>query len=512
MAQRTRSALAALSEAIPSVSLFGDASALITGVACNTELGDVRPGVLFAPLDLPATGAAAVAARAVAAGAAALLLERRLDSPVPQLVVPDSRAALAQVAAAFYDYPAWRLGCIGVTGTDGKTTTTFLIDAILRAAGLRPGLIGSLEWRVGGKPTQHQTLQTTPEAPYVQRLLRRMADAGDLWAILESTSQGLAQHRLDEIPFSVAAVTFVTQDHLAFHGTVAAYRRAKAILFERVAESGGVAVINADDPASRAMADYAGSARVITYSASGRPADVRATEVEPGVAGTRFTLTGPAGVVRVMLPLLGEFNVANALCAAAVAHAVGVPHEQIGQGLSAASPMPGLLARVDAGQPFAVLVDEAKFPAQLVSALEVARQLAPGGRVIVLVGGSDRAGRNLLRQKGQVAALAADYAVFTGQLSRAADPASLVAQIAEGARAAGGIPGKMFACVVDRREAIGHALRAAHPGDCVLLTGKGVENAITLRGETQPWDEAAIARQVLAGLGYGGHPVDVSGG
>lgn len=512
MAQQLQRTLAALSDAISPGALTGDASTLISGVACNSGLGDVRHGVLFAPLDLPPRRTEAAAAKAVAAGAAALLLERPLDLDVPQLIVPEVRAALARVAAAFYGEPAQRLGCIGITGTDGKTTTTFLIDAILRAAGLRTGLIGSLEWRVGDKTTRHQTLQTTPEAPYVQRLLWRMLDAGGEWAILEATSQGLAQHRLDAIPFAVGAVTFVTQDHLAFHGTVTAYRRAKAILFERVAESGGVAVINADDPASREMAAYAGSASIVAYSASGCAADVRSTEIEPGATGTRFTLRSPSGVAPVTLPLLGEFNVANALCAAAVAHAIGVPLAPIAQGLCDALPMPGLLARVDAGQPFVVLIDEAKFPAQLVGALEVARQLAPKGRVIVLVGGSDWAGRKLLSQKGQVAALSADYAVFTSQLSRAADPASLVAQIAAGARAAGGVPGESFSCVVDRRAAIGHALRTAQPGDCVLLTGKGAENTLTLRGETQPWDEAAIARHILAELGYGGPPDAVAAG
>jgi UDP-N-acetylmuramyl tripeptide synthase len=300
-----------------------------------------------------------------------------------------------------------------------------------------------------------------------------MVDTGDRWAILEATSQGLALNRLDTVPFAVGAVTFITQDHLDFHGSVAAYRRAKAILFERVAESGGVAVINADDPAARAMRDYAVSAPVVAYSADGRAADIRATNVEPGPAGTRFTLSLPDGAAAVTLPLLGAFNVANALCAAAVAHAVGIPLAHIARALAAASPIPGRLAPVNAGQPF-----------------------------LVLVGGSDAVGSALLRQKGEVAALAADYVVFTTQHARAADPAALVAQLAAGASAAGGVRDSTFACVEERRAAIGHALGRARPGDCVLLVGKGDDNTLTVGGTTHHWDEATIVRQLLAEMGY----------
>jgi UDP-N-acetylmuramoyl-L-alanyl-D-glutamate--2,6-diaminopimelate ligase len=425
---------------------------------------------------------------------------------VPQLIVPNVRAALAQLAAAFYGHPAEQLTCIGVTGTAGKTTTTFLMDTIFRAASLRPGLIGTLEWRIGRTWIRHKTERTTPEAPDVQRMLRQMVNAGDRWAILESSSHGLALHRLDAVPFAIAAITFVTQDHLDFHGTITAYRRAKAILFERVAENGGVAILNADDPAARAMADYAGGAQILTYSAIGRPADVRATAVAPGSAGARFTLSVPDGSATVTLPLLGEFNVANALCAAAVAHAAGVSLAQIARGLDSAAPVPGLLARIEAGQPFLVLIDEAKSAPALVSALEAARRLKPGGRIIAVVSGSDLARPGVLPQRGEAAALAADYAVFTTQRARVADPATLVAQLVTGARAAGGVQDVTFARVVDRREAIAHALRAAQPGDCVVLTGKGIEDGLLVRDTTSSWDEAAIARQILAEMGYSEQP------
>jgi UDP-N-acetylmuramoyl-L-alanyl-D-glutamate--2,6-diaminopimelate ligase len=499
--------LAALCEAHTSLTLVGEPLTPITGIACNTKLGDVRPGVLFAPLDLRAAQIAPVAAAAVAQGATALLVERRLDAAVPQLIASETRTALPRVSAAFYGFPAHHVPSIGVTGTDGKTTTAFLIDAILQSAGIPSGLISSAAARFGPKLLYQAALSThsTPEAPTVQRWLRRMVDDGARWAVLEATSHGLALHRLDEVRFSVAAITFISQDHLGFHKSVAAYKRAKAILFERVAETGGVAVINVDDPAAREMVAYVGSAQVITYSAAGRDADVRAAGLALGKDGTRFELATPAGAARVMMPLLGDFNVPNALCAAAVALAIDVPLVDIVRGLGQAAPVPGLLARIDAGQPFTVLIDEAKSPLHLVMALEVAQLLAAGNRIIALVGGTDWMGAGMLRHLGQVAALAADYAVFTGQDPGLEDPAALAAQIAVGARAAGGRRGKTFTCVADREQAIRHALEVARPGDCVVLIGKGAEEVRRVGGETVPWDEAAIAQEVLAELGYRGY-------
>lgn len=493
--------LASLRAAIPSHILVGDAATAISGLASSTTLDDVQIGVLFAPVDLPPARAAEMAAQAVARGAAALLLEHQLDLPVPQLIVPLIRPALAQLAAAFYDFPATNLRCIGVTGTAGKTSTTFLIDAILRDAGKRPGLIGTLEWRAGDDWIRHGSQRTTPEAPQVQRLLRRMVDAGDRWAILEASSQGLDQHRLDTVPFAVGAVTSVTQDHLDFHGSVEKYRRAKAILFERVAESGGVAVLNADDPASWAMRDYLGTAPVISYSVEGRNADITATNIVLGRAGTRLSLSLPDDAAALNLPLLGAFTVTNALCAAAVAHAIGLPFAQIAQALASLAPIPGRHASVDAGQPFLVLVDKAQSPSHLAGALETARQLTPGGRVIVVVGGSDLVNTMLTIRKGEVAALGADHAIFTTEHARATDPALLIARLAKGAQAAGGVQGGTYTCIEERRMAIDYALQLARPGDCVLLAGKSDEDTITIGGVSRAWDETSTTRELLVRMG-----------
>ncbi len=333
-----------------------------------------------------------------------------------------------------------------------------------------------------------------------------MVNSGDRWAILEASSQGLALDRLQTIPFAIGAMTSVTQDHLDFHGSVAAYRRAKAILFERLADTGGVAVLNADDPAARDMAVFSGGRHGLSYSAVGGLADFRATHVAFEPTGTRFTLSAPDGTVVLTLPLLGECNLANALCAAAVAHAAGVPLAQIVEVLEGASPTPGLLAPIAEGQPFHVFIDEAKSATALVRTLELARQLLPHGRVITLVSGSDLARSGALRQQGEITALAADHAVFTALRSRATDPAPLMVQLAAGARAAGWIDGVHFSCVLDRREAIAHALHMAQPGDCVLLTGQGIADTLLVGDKRVAWDEAAIARQVLADLGYAAAP------
>ena len=502
VSSRTYHTLATLTEKLPVSAIHGDAATAITGITCSTELGDVQAGSLFAPLDLSSPRTAALAAKAASRGAAALLLEQALDIPVPQLIVPDARSALAVVAATFYSHPANEITCIGITGTAGKTTTTLLTYEILRASGLRPGLIGTLDWRIGDFSNRHRTGRTTPEAPDVQRMLRDMVDVGDQTAILEASSQGLEQHRLDTVPFSIGAMTHVTRDHLDFHGSLGAYRRAKARLFERLDGVSGTAVLNADDPASRRMAEYSTAARILTYSAAGQGADVRATDIRPENEHTRFRLSLAGSSTTIQLPLPGAFNVANALCAAAIAHAAEVPLANIAAGLTQSAPIPGLLTTVGAGQPFLVIIDEAKSAMALVHALEVARQRTQQGRIIAVVSASELVRPDLLRQRGEVAELAADYAVFTTARARLVDPASIVGHLADGARAAGGIDGVTYACEPDRRSAMLHALALARPGDCVLITGKGIESTLEVGSLVIPWDDVAIARQILAQMGY----------
>jgi UDP-N-acetylmuramoyl-L-alanyl-D-glutamate--2,6-diaminopimelate ligase len=471
----------------------------VTGIAF--DLRAVQPGDLFAALPGARFRGRRFASEAVARGAAALLVPAPLELGVPELLVADTRAALARVAASFYGAPSHELGVIGVTGTDGKTTTTHLIDAILRAAGLATGCISSVSVRAGEELGPNPTRLTTPESPDVQRLLRDMADASASWAILEASSHGLALNRLDETRFRIAAVTNITADHLDFHRTHAAYRRAKALLFERTAAAGGTAVVNADDPGAIEMLAQTQASPVIRYSACGQPADVWASAIELDQWGSTFELATESGRERVKLSLPGRFNIANALCAAGVAMAAGVPLEVIARALESAPAVPGRMAEIDAGQPFAVIVDYAHTPPALAHVLEHLRACHPRGRIIVVYGAS---GQRFMKLSGlgEAAAQRADYSVFTTNNPGSDDPLLLLSRLTAGAVKAGAHPEEDFTCIADRRQAIQHALAMAQANDCVLLAGKGHEPRIIWGDDERAWDEAEVARQLLAALGY----------
>ena len=491
-----------LAAVVPGGRLVGDGAAGVVGIAYDSRL--VEPGYLFAALPGAYADGHGFVASAVVRGAAALLVERELPVATAQIVVPDSRAALAAVAAAFYREPSRHIGVIGITGTDGKTTTSFLVDAILRTAGLTTGLIGTVAIRVGDEEDVHATRQTTPESADIQRLLRLMVDRGIPWATLEATSHGLAMHRLDGTRFRVGAVTNVTREHLDYHATVENYRRAKGILFERVAESGGTAVVNLDDPGAQAMVDFARVANLLTYSAEGRPADLRAVDVVSAGDGSRFLLDcAGRGVVPVELPLIGGFNVANALCAAGVGFAVGLEPEAIAVGLRDAPSVPGRMALVREGQPFAVVVDYAHTPEAMAKVLPLLRGLFPDGQLIVVFGSAGERDVEKRPRQGEVAGRLADVSVVTSEDPRFEDPDAVIDQIARGAIAAGAREGDDLFRFTDRRDALRHALGIAKPGDCVLLAGKGHETSIIWGGEKRPWDEAAVARSLLWDLGYG---------
>jgi len=483
----------------PGATVVGAADTIVSDVVYDSRL--VQPGALFAALVGADLDGHAYAAEAVAGGAAALLVERPVPLPLPQLVVANSRAALAEVAAAFFGHPSAELPTIGITGTDGKTTTSFLVDHLLRAAGRRTGLVGTVAVRIGEEVIAHETRQTTPESADIQRYLRAMLGAGIDWAILEATSHGLAMHRLDKVSFRIGAVTNVTHEHLDYHGSVEAYRRAKAILFERVVD-GGTVVVNLDDDGARSLLPFAGGSTVVGYSAEGNAADLRAEGVVCDAAGCRFRLLTPAGSADVELPLIGDFNVANALCAAGIALAAGLDLPTVVGGLATAPAVPGRMATIQAGQPFPVVVDYAHTPDALEKVLGLLRRLNPGGRLIAVFGSAGERDVEKRPLQGEVAARLADYAVFTSEDPRSEDADAIIAQIAAGAVRAGGRRGETFACITDRRRAIEHAIGYAAAGDCILLAGKGHEGSIIWGREKRPWDEAGVARDVLAALGY----------
>ena len=493
-----------LAAAVPGATLHGEGSARITHIAYDSRL--VEPGALFAALRGADLDGHDFVAEAERRGAAALLVETPVETPLPQIVTADSRAALAAVAARFFDHPSHELGVTGITGTDGKTTTSYLVDHILRAAGHRTGMIGTVAIRIGDQEDAHASRQTTPESSDVQRYLREMADRGAAWAVVEATSHGLAMHRLDHVRFCIGAVTNITHEHLDFHGSLEAYRRAKAILLERVAECGGTVVLNVDDPGARAVLPFADGAEVLLYSAieGSKRADLCVRNLESDAAGSRFLLNaGEVGSAALELPLIGDFNVANAVCAAGVALAAGVGLEHIAAALRTAPPVPGRMAPVRAGQPFSVIVDYAHTPGAMEKVLGLLRRLHPAGRLIVVFGSAGE--RDVAKRpiQGAVAARLADISVVTSEDPRFEDADAIIEQIVRGAIEAGAEPERTVFRRTDRREAIRLAFELARPGDCVLLAGKGHEGSIIWGREKVPWDEAGVAREVLAAMGFG---------
>jgi UDP-N-acetylmuramoyl-L-alanyl-D-glutamate--2,6-diaminopimelate ligase len=444
---------------------------------------------------------------AVAGGAVAVVVQadRRakwravVEGGLPAVVVPDSRRALATLAAAFYGHPGRRLRIIGVTGTDGKTTTVHLISALLEAAGHRTGLLSTVHCKVGGRLSFNDYRFTTPEAPQVQALLADMANAGAEYAVLESSSHGLALHRLDGCEYDVAVLTNVTADHLDFHGSREEYLAAKGRLFsmlEQAADKGveKVAVLNADEPAATYFAGLT-RARVMTYGVE-KAADLWATDVSPTEWGSRFRLRTQGSELEVSVGLPGLFNVYNSLAAAAVALSQGMSLAAVKDALESFPGVPGRLERIDEGQPFTVVVDFAHAPEALRRVLAFLRQRCQGQLIVVFgcIGERDRPRRAGM---GLAAAELADFAVLTNDNPFQEDPQAILAEIAQGLEKAGRHEGHHFVRIPDRREAIAHALAMAVEGDVVLLTGKGHEQSITIGDTVIPWDERRVARELL---------------
>ncbi len=430
-------------------------------------------------------------AAAAARGAAAAIVERRVEAPLPQFVVPSTRQALADLAAALHGYPGRSLRLVGVTGTDGKTTTVQLVSQVLELAGRSVGFATTTDFKVADRQWENLSRQTTVEALEIQELLRQMVDAGCSHAVLEATSQGLEQERLRGCAFDVAAMTNVTSDHMDWHKTRESYLAAKRRLFEQV-DPGGVAVLNADDPAAR----YFGAAapgRSLTYAIDAQ-ADFTASDVGYWQGSLVFRLHGPGGVSDVELGLLGRFNVYNALAAAAIAYAEGLAQDDIAEGLRHVRAAPGRMERINAGQPFRVLVDYAHTPNSFESVLTEGRALAEasGGRLIVVFGCSGERDRSKRPVMGATAARLADFFVLTDEDPHSEDPKEIVREIEAGA--AGG----SYEVEMDRRQAMARAFAAAGRGDVVLITGKGHERSMIVRGDRKiAWDERAIAREEL---------------
>lgn len=488
------SSIARLATSLPKVTLRGAADTPVTGIQYDSRL--IQPGDLFAALRGADFDGHDYVDRAIANGAAALLVETPSDTSLPQLIVPDSRAALAPLAAHFYGHPSRELQVIGLTGTDGKTTTSFLVDQILRHAGMVTGIIGTVGIRIGDDISYSLPHQTTPESNLIQGYLREMVERQVAHAIVEATSHGLAMHRLDMTRFKIAGVTNMTHEHLEYHGTVERYWRAKAILVERVAAEGGIVVLNADDPGAISAEPFAAGARVLRTSSAGNPGEITASNVRVRGDGTSFTIAVGSDVVDINMPLIGSFNVDNALIAIGICHAAGCDLPSIAEALRTASGVPGRMQLIDEGQPFTVVVDYAHTPESLRKILGLLRTIQ-SGRIIVVTGSAGERDPGKRPLQGAVCARLADISIFTNEDPRNEAPERILDEIAAGARQEGGAEGSSFHRVVDRREAITHAFALANPGDMVLLAGKGHEQSIIIGYEHTPWDEATVARELL---------------
>jgi UDP-N-acetylmuramoyl-L-alanyl-D-glutamate--2,6-diaminopimelate ligase len=479
--------------------VVGDGSVEISELAYDSR--KAGPGTLFFCVPGEKVDGHDFAAQVVEAGAAGLVVERDLEVEVPQVVVDDSRGAMAPLAARFWGDPTAELRVVGVTGTNGKTTTAFLVREILEAAGIRCGLLGTVKQVVGG--VEEEVERTTPEAIDLQATFRRMLEAGDRACAMEVSSHAMALHRADAIHFDAALFTNLTQDHLDFHAGMEEYFQAKRMLF---AAEPGAGIVNLDDPYGRRLAD---EFDCVTFSAEGRDAQIVATDIRVGAAGAEFTvveamagetvsegapLRPPTGVVRTRLP--GDFNVSNALAAFAAATALGVAPDAAAAALAGAAAPPGRLEPVEEGQGFAVLVDYAHTPDSLANVLKSARRFTKGRLIVVLGAGGDR-DRGKRPLMGSAGAQLSDLAIVTSDNPRSESPEAIVEEVLAGIDDRNGVEVE-----VDRRAAIALALRRAAPGDTVVIAGKGHEQGQEFEGGRRiPFDDREVAREELRKLG-----------
>jgi len=493
--------IATLLEALPDKTVLGTLPAAVTGVAYDSR--KVAAGELFVAVPGLKQDGRRFIADALARGATAVVAEGPdplAGTATGRVVVPSSREALARLADAYHGHPSRRLTVVGITGTNGKTTTCFLVDALLRAGGRRTGLVGTIHYRVGAETLPAG--QTTPEAVELQSLLARMLVEGVTAVAMEVSSHALALRRVDGVEFDVAVFTNLTQDHLDFHGTLGEYRDAKARLFRLLAaglKPRRSAVVNCDDPAGAGMVNGLERAgvEVITFGMT-EGARVRPRRFASGMEGIRLEVETDRGAVRVTSPLVGEHNVMNLLGAIGVGLALGVDPEAIGGALSGVHTVPGRFERVEAGQPFLVVVDYAHTPDALERTLATARKLlSQGGRLGVVFGcGGDR-DRGKRPIMGGIAARLADRVWVTSDNPRSEKPEAIIAEIAAGIPpAAGGLD--RHVTIPDRKAAIRSALEWARAGDVVVIAGKGHETYQIVGSEVLPFDDRAQARAALA--------------
>jgi UDP-N-acetylmuramoyl-L-alanyl-D-glutamate--2,6-diaminopimelate ligase len=496
--------LTELIAALPHARVQGGTHATVQAIACDSR--QVTPGSLFVAYRGVARDGHDFVPQALQNGAVAVVAEKELgDLPVPLIVVPDGREALAHLSAAWHRFPSRQLTVVGVTGTDGKTTTCNLLRSILDAAGRRAGLVTTVYAVIGDRVLDTGLHTTTPDAPDVQRYLAEMVDAGMEIAVLETTSHGLAQHRVAACDFDVAVVTNITHEHLDIHGSLEAYQEAKARLFHhlsagyRKAGVPKVAVLNADDDSygylHRIPAD-----QQLAYGIKGahkaESADVVATCLRRSTADTRFAVQSPQVNFDLRTVLVGDFNVSNILAATSAALALAVPVEAIQQGVWAVKSIVGRMERVDEGQEFTAIVDFAHTPNALERALQTARTLT-SGRVIAVFGSAGLRDVEKRAWMGEIGGRLTDVTVLTAEDPRTESLEAILAEMARGAEVAGAAEGQSYFRIPDRAEAIQLAVDLARPGDVVIACGKGHEQSMCYGTVETPWSEHEAMRTAL---------------
>jgi len=423
------------------------------------------------------------------------------DPPLPYIEVGDVRIALANLACAFYGYPAHQLCTIGITGTDGKTTTSNLISTLLDVAGKRNSLMTTANFKMCGQEWENTTRQSTLEALEIQQFLRRTLDTNLRYAVIEATSHGLELQRVRGCAFDIGVVTNITHEHLDFHGTLEKYRRAKARLFEMLdpARDKGlgirpIAILNRDDGSYEVLKPYC-NVPILDYGFD-QAAAVRAVDVKLDTYFTRFRTILPDAEIEIETQLVGRFNVSNCLAAIAAAYSLGVKAIDIAQGLAGVKGVSGRMERIDEGQPFTVIVDYAHTPDSLEKVLSILRPLT-SGKLIVVFGSAGERDIQKRPIMGQIAAQKSDFFVITDEDPREEDRVHILHDIAKGAESVGKHEERDFLCIADRTQAIAMAFAHAQAGDTVLLAGKGQEQSIIIGREKIPWDDRQVAREQL---------------
>lgn len=498
---------------LPEAHVTGPTNVSISNVAYDSR--KVDQGSLFVAIKGTHVDGHHFIAQAIERGAAAIVYEdptaiSEIDRSAATFVhVPNSRAALSPIAAAFYGYPARELAVIGITGSKGKTTTSTLAAHVLDQDGHQSSLMTTVDFKIGTRWWANKTRQTTLEALEVQRMLRETADAGCEFAVVEASSHALSPqwNRVGDCAFDAAVITNITHEHLDYHGSFEQYRQDKARLFELLRQSGKprrTAIVNLDDPNASHFIDAAGDAEIVTYAVRSEAALVRPKDVELTRDGVRYTAVSPWGEVKVDLGIPGEFNVLNSLAAVCVGLSQGISVEGCATALRSIGGVKGRMERIELGQPFTVVVDYAHNPDSFEQVMGMMRPLAKG-QLISVFGSAGERDHEKRPMQGEIAGRYCDLVILTDEDPRDEDREAILEDIAEGVRRAGKSEGKEYLKIADRAEAIRTALRHAQPGDIVLLLGKGHEsNILYEQGRSMPWSERSETEQVLREMGFGG--------